>query len=216
MDVLGRIISDVSQYQIRLPRQPSRGDEVPACVPVATHRSFQHSHLVAFSAASLMDFMALFLAARLRTLHRENPAKPQQPTSIVECSSAPAPKLLNSSTSSWYWAYFLSLASLIRSSQGTVSSSMISCFKDSEMIIMSHWRDVVATCWGTSVLSSGQCTAANEELCRGGLCFLRTSPRSFWRRGFLSLECNAIYWCWWLWLYSEQWHNYDRRHYTIP
>lgn len=82
MDVLGRIISDVSQYQLRLPRQPSWGDEVLACIPVVTHRSFQHSHLVAFSAASLMDLMAFFVAARLRPLHRENPVKPQWPTSI--------------------------------------------------------------------------------------------------------------------------------------
>lgn len=82
MDVLGRLISDVSQYQIRLPRQPSWGDEVPACVPGSTHRSFQHSYLVAFSAALLIDLMTLFLAAWPRTLHRENPAKPQQSTSI--------------------------------------------------------------------------------------------------------------------------------------
>lgn len=72
MDALGRIFSDVSwvnwvfwfsHHQTPSQRQPSRGDQVTACVPVATHGSA----LRAFSAASLEVLMALFLAAPVTT-----------------------------------------------------------------------------------------------------------------------------------------------------
>lgn len=68
---------------------PAGGDQAPTCLPVATHGSalLIHSHLVAFSAASLTAWMALFLAppatpSQPRTLQSDHPAKSMQPTSM--------------------------------------------------------------------------------------------------------------------------------------
>lgn len=51
------------------------------------------------------------------------------------------PFILHSSASSWYFVNFLSWASTIFSSQGTVNSHMITCFVTFDKMIMSgqHW-----------------------------------------------------------------------------
>ncbi len=75
------------------PGDPAKVDQAPTCNPVATHRTalFNQGHLVAFSAASLADWMALFLVApimpnRVRTLwaHRVS-------SSLCPCAPPPAP-----------------------------------------------------------------------------------------------------------------------------
>lgn len=93
-----------------------------------TDSLFSHSHLMAFSAASLVDLMVLFLAA----------------------PSHPDGQELN--------------GFLISSAQGTVSSSMIRCFEDSEMMIMSDQRDVFVMCSGNSCFPRSMCSC-NQELC---------------------------------------------------
>src|SRR4029434_7988938 len=69
---------------------------------------FSQSHLVALSAASMVDLMALFLhnpkmPSLVRTLQRDWPAKPRHPTSIGS-QRVIQPCLLHSSVNSWYLA----------------------------------------------------------------------------------------------------------------
>ncbi len=87
MDALWRILSDVSwdhwvlrvsQHHTPSPRRPSRGlINAPTCVPVAIHGSalLIQSHLVAFSAASFADWMAIFLATPVTAQTTEDFAK---------------------------------------------------------------------------------------------------------------------------------------------
>lgn len=87
------------------------------------------SHLVAFSAASVIERMAPLLAAPVtpsaaRALQREWPRKPRQPTSTV-WQHARQPRFLQSSTSSWYLFIFPSCASSMCSSRGMVRSHMM-------------------------------------------------------------------------------------------
>lgn len=64
---------------------------------------------------------------RLYALHNDFPAKPLPPTSVGKHLTC-HPHLQHPSPSSAYLSLFLSLASSICSSQGTVSSSVIDCF----------------------------------------------------------------------------------------
>lgn len=100
------------------------------CVPAesCTLALLIHSHLVDFSAASLAAWMTLILAA---------PVAPRWPKGFTEWATCKA--------SHWPLT-FLSLVPSIRSSQGTVSSNMIRCFKALEVMIMSGWRVALAMC----------------------------------------------------------------------
>ncbi|MEQ2205742.1 hypothetical protein XENOCAPTIV_012186 [Xenoophorus captivus] len=71
------------------PVDPDRVYQAQTCVPAATQGStlFSQSHPVAFSAASLLNFMGLFVAippmpSQLRTLQRERPVSPQHPAPL--------------------------------------------------------------------------------------------------------------------------------------
>ena len=81
------------------------------------------------SGALLMAFLlhAPVMSRRLYALHNDFPAKPLPPMSVGKHLTC-HPHLQHSSTCSAYPSLFLSLASSINSSQGTVSSSMINCF----------------------------------------------------------------------------------------
>ena len=83
----------------------------------------------------------------LYALQRDRAAKPLQPTSIGT-HQARHPRLRHSSTKLPYLARFLSFASSMRSSQGTVSSSRTTCFVESENRTMSGLRVVSTMCSG--------------------------------------------------------------------
>ena len=116
------------------PGDPAGGDQAPTCPGSAVrHVSplFNQSHREAFSAASKMFLVALRLDSPQipkspRTRCRDWPAKPLQPTSTGS-QWAFHPFLRHSATKSAYLALFLSRASSIRSSQGTVSLSSTTC-----------------------------------------------------------------------------------------
>ncbi len=107
-----------------------------------------HSHLDAFSAASMMFLMALFLCSplipkSLRALHNDWPANPRQPTSMGR-QRVFHPLLRHSPLNSLYLALFRSNASSIWSSQGTVSSCRTTCLDDSENRTRSGLSEAVA------------------------------------------------------------------------
>lgn len=95
---------------------------------------------------------------------------------LVECPPDPAPTILHQRL---ILSMFHLNDFLISSAQGTVSSSMIRCFEDSEMMIMSKQRDGFAMCWEISVVFSGQHAAANQELCGGSLLLSVNLPGVF-------------------------------------
>lgn len=140
------VIGFFGSFNIRCPHpgDPTGVDQTPSCVPAAVaHGSalLIQSQREAFCAASVADLIAFLLAFPvmprfLNTLQSDRPANPLQPTSIGS-QRVCQPCLLHSSTSSWYLARFLSLASSMRSSQGTLSSNKISCLVESENIITS-------------------------------------------------------------------------------
>lgn len=98
---------------------------------------------------------------------------PLHPTSMGS-HLARHPLLRHSSTSSVYLALFLSLASSMQSSQGTVSSKRMTCSEASEISTRSGLSDVMVTvsgnfsCLPRSTFSSQSCTIANrpEEVVR--------------------------------------------------
>lgn len=77
-----------------------------------------------------------------RVLGRQTPS-PGNPTGGDE------PLSLQASTIWRYLAFFLSWASSIRSSQGTVSSSCTTCFVESDVQTRSGLSDVLVNCWNT-------------------------------------------------------------------
>ena len=115
--------------------------------------------------------MALLFTApaqpnRLRTLLSERPAKPLQPTSNgSQCVFQPLS--WHASTSSWCFMRFLALASSMRSSQGTVSSSMINCFVDPDVMIMSGRSNAgMMYCGNFSCLLRSTCSCQSEAVYR--------------------------------------------------
>lgn len=168
------------------PGNSARVDQVPACVPVATHGSalFNQSHRVVFSVASLADWMALFLAApvtpnRARTLQSKRPANPLQPTSAGS-QNVLQPLPLHSSASSWCWVCFLSTASSIRSSQGAVSM-LLQCAV------------------GTSAAFPGQPAAANQRLCGK---MPAVDFASAWGFSLALMKVTSFFGAWWCLLVS--------------
>ena len=96
-----------------------------------------HSRLDAFLAASVVFLVSFFLCSplipnNLRALQSDRPANPQHPTSMG-LHRVIHPLRRHSPANSSYLALFLSNASSIRSSQGTVNSSSITCLVDSDM-----------------------------------------------------------------------------------
>lgn len=108
-------------------------DQFQACVQEALIHCLSlwiHSHREALSAASDDEQMAFLLRApvmpkRLKALQSDFPVKPLAPTSMGRhLARHPRP---HHSTSSAYFSLFLSLAFSILSSQGTVSSGIMTC-----------------------------------------------------------------------------------------
>lgn len=113
---------------------------------------FIQSHLEAFSAASVLLQMALLLLSPVMpsavyALQRDCPAKPLHPTSTGK-HLAFQPCSWQLLTKSWYFPFFRSKASSIRSSHGTVSSSMTTFFVASDTRMMSGLSEVLTICWG--------------------------------------------------------------------
>ncbi len=180
MDALERILSDVSwdhwvfrvsQHHTPSPRWPSRGWSSPNLRPSSSPRI---SPLNPKPPCGLLCGFARGLNGPLlgRSCNTQTTEDFAKWTSckastanfcrLIEGPPASLPALLHQ-----FLARFLSLASSIRSSQGTVSSSMISCFKTSEVTIMSGRRLVVAMCWGNlSCFPRSTCSCQFETLVR--------------------------------------------------
>lgn len=113
-------------------------DQVLACVPAAfRHRSalFIQSPLVAFSASSVPSSLPPQWCPTVWKLCRVIALK-------ILCNPTPEAhsklaSLAPSSTSSWYLVRFLLFAFFMCSSQGTVSTRMISWFVESDTMIVS-------------------------------------------------------------------------------
>lgn len=128
----------------------------------------------------------------VNTLQRNCPATPQQSTSRGSLQAFP-PCLLLLSTSSWYMACFLSLASSIRSSQGTVRERLINCLMKSNTLIIS----------GQSRICQDPFPIASHWQRWGG----QTSPMVECHASFWLCETwwSSTWWCCWQWLGCQQW-----------
>ena len=93
-------------------------------------------------------FFSPIIPKQLRTLHTDLPVKPRQPTSIG-WHAVRHLLTLHCSTSSWYFSSFLSQATSMFSSHGTVSSISSTCFVSVDQRIKSGGSVVVAICSGT-------------------------------------------------------------------
>lgn len=124
---------------------PARVDQVPVCIPIVTNHwsaLFIQSHLVAFSTALVLEWIALLFVApvipsTVRALQGECHTKLQQPTG---CLSAPIFPLF------YQLLVFakLPLMNLLHVfSKGTVSSHMITCWVEFEKI-PTVWAEC---CW---------------------------------------------------------------------
>lgn len=114
-------------------------------------------------------------------MQRDCTAKPLQPTSIGH------PRLWHSSTKLAHLAHFLSLASSLRSSQGTVSCSRTICFKESENRTLSGLRVVSAMCSGNL-----SCFPRSAFICQSGVVPRSPTVPLGWGLGFSPALMKAI------------------------
>jgi len=117
-----------SAFHNILQRCADQGDQSWPRTGLAVHRCslFCHNHWEAASACWHMSVIARLLAipvmpSMLKALHSDCPAKPLLPTSTGRFQVSHL-CCLHSSINAWYLAFFLSCASSILSSHGTVSS----------------------------------------------------------------------------------------------
>lgn len=136
----------------------------PAGIPGATaHESALYSH-PPFGVLSCFtyswNFPLLSCSCYVLFVESKRPSDPPQPKSTGS-QLAIQPHSWTLSISSCYFAYFLSWASSICSSQSTMSSSTLSRFVASEIRIISGWSEVTIG-WGNNShlfspnLSSGE------------------------------------------------------------
>ncbi len=148
-----------------------------------------------------MDLIALLFAApmmpsRVKLLHREQAAKPLHPTSVGS-QRALQPLLRLSSMSSWYLSRLRSLASSIRSSHGTVSSSKRTCLDEADVSTTSGLKQVDVTISGnlsclpkstrSSQSGADESKLATDVICDRGCSPAFTKAILLWLRTYLLL-----------------------------
>ncbi len=170
------VIRGLGSFSFR-PTHPGNltmSDQFPACVQAIFDRSLSllvHSHGEAFSAASEGLLMACLFHAPVIPIH------------LQTCH----PHLQQSSITSAYFPPFRSLASFIRLSQGTMSSSITTCFDVSETSTISNPILVFTmslgnlSCFPRSTLICQSCAVPKRPACLSDL--------------LLSQMWCCIYWC---------------------
>ncbi|KAH3725164.1 hypothetical protein DPMN_050999 [Dreissena polymorpha] len=128
------------------------------CPPIHFSSLFRHSHKEADSVSRVPTDMTLFRTfpvtpSLLKVRHSDCAGKPLQPTSTGK-HHAFQPSSVQVSVRAWYFSRFFSKLSSIRSSHGTVSSTITTCFDAADHSTMSGlWFVMVISCGNLSRFS---------------------------------------------------------------